>query len=131
VTKERRWIEYEIKRSKADFLKDRSKVRWWKGEPQNKHELLASSTDRGPSMFYFVLPVELDVNVPEWAGIVRTRFVSRLGQWSVWVERKAPKRHNRQEPDDVVHAIWRTAYYRLSNSWTGLLEPSCMDGDGI
>lgn len=106
--------EYEVKVSRADFLKDAAKARTvYANEPvpeaerqhpwqrtrlverrgDGKHELLAAGDPRGPSRFWFVTPTGLlkPEEVPEWAGLIEVdQRKARLVEREV---RKAPRRH--------------------------------------
>lgn len=117
VTKDGRWIEYEIKTSRSDFLKDKYKARTFRGVSISKHDCLASDEEKGPNRFYFVVPHDLVIDVPSWAGLM----VAKLGRYGIsfGVEKQAPLRHARPVDKDVTHAIFRTAYWRMVGHWNG------------
>lgn len=92
VTKAGYWVEYEVKRSVADYKADFRKREAWGGYSHNKHELLASGQGeftfdpyagqpiggkyprimKLPNRFYFCIPVELvdKIDPPEYAGLI-------------------------------------------------------------
>lgn len=97
VTRSGYAVEYEIKRSVADFRADADKGRnrfesgGWVQE--DKHRLIGS--ERGPSRFFFAVDAEIESSVtkllPDWAGLIvfqRDRYHVR--QWTV---RDAPRLH--------------------------------------
>ncbi len=56
--------EYEVKTTKKDYLNDFKKGNW----ANKKHDLIKDG--KRTNRFYFVLPVERDMEVPEYAGIL-------------------------------------------------------------
>jgi len=73
-------VEYEIKRTKNDFLADFLK--------EEKH--YQTSNGYGANQFYFVVPEHL-VNaneVPEYAGLI---WCKSMG--GSWIKKKAPQLH--------------------------------------
>lgn len=116
--------EYEIKLTASDFRADAKKdrrgmtynqeTRKWERQEANKHQLLVGDT-HGPNRFWFVLPAELVVDVPAWAGVLR---LHQHGRWThITEERRAPKRHNRKWTGDRAQ-ILKTFYWRFWNHST-------------
>lgn len=112
--------EYEIKLTKADFLADSNKSRQlaWQHErgwanllETRKHDLLWSGDSMCPNTFYFVLPKDLDVEVPEWAGEIR--FV--CGEYRKFpillIEKRAPFIH-KEKKEFEEEKLRNTFYWR-------------------
>lgn len=116
VTKTGFWVEFEVKLSRQDFLRDKAKaVDKWQGwdkprRVENKHDLMGT-TDRGPCRFYYVVAegVATIEDMPAWAGLL----VVRQEGTRRWIEevKKAPRRHERKDAD-VIHGMFRAAWYR-------------------
>lgn len=130
VTKSGTWIEYEVKRSRSDFAADAKKTKSWRGVRQTKHELLEGDPSRGPSMFYFVVPEDLKLDCPPWAGLVIAKL-HRNDSWTVAVQKQAPKRHSRQVDKEVISGIYRTSYFRLMHKWHFGITETVEEGAGI
>ena len=63
-------VEFEVKLTKADFIKDKDKIIYIKRKQINKHKLYEQGG--GSAMFYFVAPkgiLTID-DIPEWAGLI-------------------------------------------------------------
>lgn len=132
--------EYEIKLSASDFKADGKKSKWtgpFRGKTEIfKHELLAKGTASGPNRFFYVTPLDLDVEIPEWAGhLVVTRAIEDLRddrvrgclRWSnmVRTRKQAPVLHRDKAKLEVapvattlMHRYWnekrRHLHSRLS-----------------
>lgn len=89
VTKANRFVEFEIKLSRSDFLADARKKDddsyGWEHDPATgkgrsvlrkkgefKHAKLQAGDEHGPSRFFFVVPTDLIPvsDVPSWAGLL-------------------------------------------------------------
>lgn len=148
------WREYEVKVSRADFRRDVEKakekfekrvvdpadrkhaydtVRFVKVKDRVKHELLAERSPKGPSEFWFVVPVGLIdlAEVPEWAGLleVTDRGAKHRSRWRyvATVAKKAPRLHKEKCPEKVVQHARGTCYWRMH----GALETAEPMDDGI
>ena len=63
-------VEFEVKLTKADFIKDKDKIISINRKRINKHKLYEQGG--GSAMFYFVAPkgiLTID-DIPEWAGLI-------------------------------------------------------------
>jgi len=128
ITKSGLWVEYEVKCTKADFLKDaekstastwekRSAVR--RGVPvtghTTKHEKLASGSMHGPNRFFFVTPQGLltaDM-IPPWAGWVE---IKQRGKRLIPVVRsKAKLLHDQHVAPSIIEHCRSVFYYRFWN----------------
>lgn len=98
--------EFEIKISRADYLRDFSKTIQLPRERRTeadwnkrKHDLLKDRYDLGPSYFWFVCPVGLidKAEVPEYAGLY---YVSEVG--GCWSVKQAPRLHSTKFSADRV-----------------------------
>jgi hypothetical protein len=73
VTKAGHSIEFEIKISRSDFLKDREKQVVIGRRVRSKHDILADKeSTEGPRRFFYVAPkgmLKLD-EIPAWAGLI-------------------------------------------------------------
>jgi hypothetical protein len=118
--------EYEVKTSRADFLRDRDKAKsGYRPEPdaegrlrlrkyakETKHERLAARDVAGPTRFEFVMPEGLVTpdEVPEWAGLTEARE-TKYGVALVET-RKAPQLHRRPADPKVVQHAKSVLYWR-------------------
>jgi hypothetical protein len=129
ITKAGFFREYEVKVSRADFIKDREKTKtdWstWRGGPyipgrpipkKNKHDLLGNCCTLGPRQFWFVTLgdiVQLH-EVPSWAGLI---VVAEDPKWKGRLyEREAkpaPRLHATKIPDTVVKHSLSICYWRM------------------
>ena len=127
--------EYEIKMSRADFLRDHRKssevrIDWRKqmklereareaGLPppvrpvEKKHDLLASRSPRGPVQFWYVIPKGLvRMNeIPEWAGFIEVEI-----HGTYLAEReliKAPRLHGEKLAKAILDHAVGVCYYRF------------------
>jgi hypothetical protein len=125
LTKAGFFREYEVKVSRADFFADAKKTReiWPSGwgpnkvkAVENKHQLLASRSTRGPSQFWFCTPPGMLTleEIPEWAGLIEVRNCeSEFSSIKFWPRevKKAPKLHREKFGDRAAHArgicYWR------------------------
>ena len=129
ITKAGYWHEYEVKVSRADFLRDAAKKRRdsWKYEGgvridlpgARKHDLLAAGSTKGPSRFTYVAPAGLLAlaDVPEWAGLMEaTRMPGRFGgpdRIGIRTAKAAPRIHGEKFGDRRTRAMELTCYYRF------------------
>lgn len=112
-------IEYEIKRSKADFnidfKKNKTKYSWTLDQTtivNTKHELIESG--KRTNRFYFVIKTDLEVEIPKYAGLIM--FSERNGWINFEIVRKAPRLHKRKADVKIItHCLgklnWR--YYSM------------------
>lgn len=120
--------EYEIKQSRSDFFKDRTKdkrdyqgfnevTRNFDYTTSVKHELIANGSVRGPSRFYFVVPdglLKLD-ELPKWSGLICWKIVEGwTGQQNVHLETmvEAPVLHRSKFGDDRRRKLLEACYWR-------------------
>jgi hypothetical protein len=106
VTKAGYASEYEIKMSRADFKADVKKTaaktsRWGlqNGKTHTyKHDVLSGKTApkhgrrnlKVPKWFWFVVPADLDVEVPAYAGLIHARLSRGYSGVSLRIVKKAP-----------------------------------------
>lgn len=126
VTKSGYWSEHEIKLSVADFKADVKKEfvaykkakwnpatsSWDDAQARNKHQLLRTGDQRGPSRFWYVLAESIadQCAVPSWAGIKIAR-VSR-GRVFTSIRRAAPLMHKQKCEKSVMDTAVSAAYWR-------------------
>lgn len=131
VTKAGYFQEFEIKLTASDFRADAEKssgdrYQFSDGvfnriEGRKKHFRLNEGDAKGPSRFYYVLPVGIVEpfgpvkmrEIPEWAGIV---LVSGGGETPVrWVAdgRKAPQLHPKKVRRAVLNHAIHVCYWRF------------------
>lgn len=127
VTKAGYWVEFEVKMSREDFLRDKAKDRKVYDRDdvglikrvENKHELLAT-TERGPARFYYAVKegVATAEDMPPWAGLLVFEWKTysydtdgTKGYWQVREMVKAPRRHKRKDMD-LVNQMYRAAWFR-------------------
>jgi hypothetical protein len=122
VTKAGYMNEYEIKLTKADFKKDAGKMErekfTWSGPVTNrstKHQRLAIGDPQGPARFFFVLPVGIvdDVDVPEFAGIIRASAHPKSGRIHLEKTREAKRLHEQKVSQLVADHVKGVFYWRL------------------
>lgn len=110
------WREYEVKLTAADFRKDALKEKsfGWRRPAENKHELLAARSTRGPQRFWFVTPAGLIApdKLPDWAGLIELSI--RADQWLFPQEvRSAPKLHGERCSDAIMKHARGICYWRM------------------
>lgn len=115
VTKAGYFVEYEIKRTVADFRADAKKGCGFRS--RSKHAHLEAHEKNGPSRFWYVTPKGLVApsHVPLWAGVL---YISptRWGH-AVEVARNAPRLHwHKCNPAIIEHAYQR-AHWRFWDLW--------------
>jgi hypothetical protein len=110
-------VEYEIKRTREDFLADRKKVKErtldnWERVQEVKHWMLAARSDRGPSKFNFVTPMGMISlqDVPEWAGLIEFRDYS--GKLYFREIKKAPRLHKKRVSEEQIQHCQGVFYWR-------------------
>lgn len=127
ITKAGYFREYEVKVSRGDFFADAKKVRerwpdgWSPGAQkvtENKHDLLAAGSTRGPSAFYYVTPAGLlqPHEVPVWAGLIEVAAHAPEMHCSTLIEREvtaAPRLHREKISDDIRRHALGVCYYRM------------------
>lgn len=141
ITKAGYFTEYEIKISRSDFKADALKNKrtgfrfdgatWVDVPGENKHKRLAQADPKGPSRFWFVVPVGLITldEVPGWAGLVvavptgeHSRFRAHLR-----IEKEAPKLHRVKADPKIIEQMMKAGYYRfhrLLNRMPSQTQPS-------
>lgn len=133
VTKAGYFYEYEIKLTKADLRADMKKrksgtyktlrvageVRLNHVAGRQKHTMLAEGDERGPSVFFYVVPVDLvgARAVPSWAGLI---YVGERGGLHGYhgllsVVRQAPRRHQTKVARKIVDHARGVCYHRFWN----------------
>lgn len=123
VTKAGFAVEYEIKRSRADFKKDADKKRpkdarmWMRGESedmQKKHELLEEGSEKGPSRFFFVTPEGMvqEDEIPKWAGWMVFKVTQSGLVWTT-VKKKAPRIHSQPINHGIIEKMSGAFYWRF------------------
>ncbi len=109
--------EFEIKLSRKDFLADsrKSALRRLNGKftMANKHELLAGHDVNGPSRFYYVTPEGLDVEVPEWAGlVVAIQYEQYPNVAYLHTKKAAPQLHKKKATRREIQLAHRRMWHR-------------------
>lgn len=117
VTKSGYSVEYEVKRTRADFKCDAKKLGHYeyadannpRGKTYTKYESLQMG--KGPNRFYYVLPdgVVNAEEIPEWAGIIR------FDEHGLSVTRDAKLLHKEKFPERRILQMCRSLYYRTFN----------------
>lgn len=116
ITRAGYFLEYEIKRTVADFQKDKKKksTRWtggmgrpFKREHDKKHDLLAAGSTRGPKQFWYVVPTGLVAaeDVPGHAGLI---YMDGSQE-----EKPAPILHRNKVDDDVLTHARSVCYHHF------------------
>jgi len=109
--------EWEIKRTRADFVNDKNKKhRWfdWKKKEfcsEKKYQLLANGSEYAPRQFWYVVPegvLEVD-DVPEFAGFMIVK------EYSMIEIRKAPFLHKHKAHERTVLNSQSVLYHRYWN----------------
>jgi len=129
-------VEYEVKVSHADFLADSKKQRTrtrrkasasgaylTETVTSNKHALLESHAEVGPSRFYYVAPAGLisRAELPAWAGLIEATAKTGMTDWEgrklpdrIILDEavKAPQLHRVKLNDRRLTHMFKTGYYR-------------------
>lgn len=128
LTPARRWCEYEVKLTLADFKADAAKLKVdrWEKTSRSKHEELRQRLGPCPNRFYYVapdglLPLAL---IPEWAGLIEVRY-GNDGQWFPHraferVVKRAPQLHQREMPAVAAGHPETVCYYRMHSLFLDL-----------
>jgi hypothetical protein len=105
-----RGVEFEIKMSQTDLIKDFDKRMSIGGGTPLKHNILASGKSM-VSRFYFVVPegLLLDIECPEYAGLI-TFDITMANGWLFRVVKPAPMLHK----NFISGSTWATIAKRLS-----------------
>ncbi len=106
ITKSLITIEYEIKMTKADYLKDFEK----RTTLSKKHDLIENG--ERTNRFYFVLERDIDVVVPKYAGLIEFKVYD--GYIRFEKKKDAPLLHKNKAEDKLIRRcanklLWR--YY--------------------
>lgn len=115
--------EIEIKTTAADYRRDAAKSSLMCGpnggirQPTSKHDLLAAGDQRGPSRFFFAMPLDLVPmdDVPSWAGVIWASL-DKYGQTHLQIARQAPRIHEKPVERHVIQQAWEACYWRF---WGG------------
>jgi hypothetical protein len=127
VTRAGYFVEFEIKRSLADFRADARKSdsepagRGRRGVGRRKHDRLAAGDPAGPTRFWYVVPAGLIApeQTPAWAGL---RYAQRYGNARgrgvrLWTVKPAPRLHSRRvDPEAFERLVFTRLYHRY---WWG------------
>lgn len=112
--RDQKLVEYEIKISRADLIKDFQKL---------KHKIYKNAqSDFIPTQFYFVVPenlikIAIDlVKGSEYAkyGVIECSACSGLNG-TCWVRKRAKNIHNQKVSDGVINTIAARASSQLAN----------------
>lgn len=116
VTPKHYTTEYEIKLTKADFLKDAEKG--WADYGKNyvsKYDRMISG--QGPNRFFYVIMkdvVDVDM-IPDFAGYIEATKTKR-GGFFLHQKKPAKRLHNKKLTDKKIQVIYRSLYYRTWNN---------------
>lgn len=106
ITKAGVWYEYEIKLSRSDFLREKTRK-------SHKVKTLEENPERGPNYYYFVCPKELIrlEEIPSYAGLIEVE--KRKGGMTMEITKRAPKR--RQSIVEGLERLVLKAFYHRQN----------------
>ena len=123
VTASGYWYEYEIKLSRADFIKDRYKkmgLNYYRNpmgitKDENKHAILARNDSMGPKQFWFVCPEGIiqPEEIPSWAGLMWA--LTENGYRGLKVKKKAPNRKTKKQELSFINKINYNGTKRYTN----------------
>lgn len=136
-------VEHEIKLSRADFYADAKKYHSvWNGirgegraySKPTKHQDLALGSDKGPSRFWYVMPLNLvpEADVPEFSGILWLHPGKEYEAWDgsmrrngsrLEVGRAAPALHRVKCQEKVMNHLGTIFYWRFWNGRQGYSDP--------
>lgn len=115
--------EYEIKLTRSDFRADaaKTKERFIGGNypftriVECKHDMLAKADPRGPNQFWYVIPADLGVEVPAWAGVIYASSGRGGVPWniSLVIGRPAPMLHRQKIDPKVREYAEGICYWRF------------------
>ena len=89
--------EYEIKQTKSDYLKDFEKTSYY--GTKSKHQQIR--TGKRTNRFWFILPEDLDVDIPKYAGRMNYRLAKYYANWIEFVIVKpAPLLHKKKATEE-------------------------------
>lgn len=132
-------VEFEIKVSLSDFRADTKKesgnkwVRdqtassgWRQNGNEKKHDLLACHDERGPSRFFYVVPLELGLkpeDMPTWAGLITAephfywdgKMKRDSGTLYLRQEKEAPKLHGKKVDVKIIEHCRSVFFWRYWN----------------
>lgn len=117
--RDQKLVEYEIKISRADLMKDFKKL---------KHKIYErDQSDFIPTQFYFVVPENLiKIAIDLVKGSEYAKYgVIECDSGTCWVRKRAKKIHNQKVSDGVVNTIAARASSQLAN----LLLKEAKDGE--
>ena len=119
VTEAGCFVEFEIKTSRADYLKDAKKADR-PGKP-TKHECLAMRDHHGPGRFFFVVPKGLvkPEEIPEWAGFIE------IDSLQFRVVKEAPFLHKVKVSEKRMEHVRGVFYWRFWNLRRGYKPDDC------
>ena len=92
--------EYEIKQTKSDFLNDfKKKKRYWNTPGKMKHDIIQQG--KRTNRFWFVLPEDMDVEIPDYAGRMNYRFMKHFSSTIEFqIVKQAPLLHKNKATED-------------------------------
>ena len=110
-------VEFEVKLTKADFLKDKDKIISINRKRINKHKLYEQGG--GSAMFYFVAPkgiLTID-DIPEWAGLIEVVNREYIKYGTVLVcnnVKNAKKLNKRKATDKEIEKLLRLLSFKTT-----------------
>lgn len=104
----RSWFvhEYEIKISRADYLRDSKK--------DDKHYYLKCGKQYAPNYFWYAT-IGFDIEPPEHAGWLKIAYDEKHFRYCVRVMREARRLHDGKLSEDKRQAVARLLAWRLAN----------------
>ena len=106
--------EYEIKISKTDFKNDFNKQQQrhnWQTKTIEITKHAAIKNGQRTNRFYFVVPKELDISVPDYAGLIT------FNEFDFSIVQQAPRLHkNKIDEREIKHCLTKLSwkYYHLA-----------------
>lgn len=110
-------VEFEVKLTKADFIKDKDKIISINRKRINKHKLYEQGG--GSAMFYFVAPkgiLTID-DIPEWAGLIEVVNREYIKHGTVLVcnnVKNAKKLNNRKATQKEIKKLLRLLSFKTT-----------------
>ena len=117
ITKAGYFREFEVKLTKADFVKDACKASWKdRRAERTKHTRLDCRDTQGPCEFTFVVPEDLapKLEPPAWAGMMAFKVVTDIGRPRVYFRSlKTALRLHRTKADPALRMqVFEACYWR-------------------
>ena len=122
--------EYEIKTCKSDYEKDFTKENKRTGQlylPDKKHDVIKNGlrTNR----FYFVLPSDLNVDVPEYAGLIE--YCVKSNWYFFNIKKRAPFLHKNKTDVRMIKKCLTKLTWKYYNVERDLVYPERWKGSRI